>query len=265
MSDLFPQLIKKCSTCKTWRSVNSFSCDKTRKDGLQNKCKLCSKKHYQDNIEYYNEYNKQWKIQNPEYFKKHYQDNIEHYKKWNKRWRLDNKEYYEKYRKQYYQDNQEEINERNKQYYQENKEKVSECQKQWKLENPEYNKQWNLDNPEYAKQWRLDNPETSRGYVRKRRALKRQVSELYTKEDELKTLELFDHQCANCGSTDNLCIDHHYPLSRGHALSLENAVVLCKSCNSSKGNKLPGEFYEIGDRLYIEDKLRFYQGYQLEE
>ena len=33
------------------------------------------------------------------------------------------------------------------------------------------------------------------------------------------------------------------PLSAGYALEENNAVVLCRSCNSSKGIKQPEEFY----------------------
>lgn len=37
--------------------------------------------------------------------------------------------------------------------------------------------------------------------------------------------------------------DHHYPLSRGHGLMPDNAVLLCGSCNSFKKDKLPVDFY----------------------
>jgi len=72
---------------------------------------------------------------------------------------------------------------------------------------------------------------------------KRQVNEHYTDQDEVYTKELFNHKCFNCGTTEYLSVDHNYPLESGYALTRTNAVLLCVSCNSSKGAKLPEEFY----------------------
>ncbi|KKK48152.1 hypothetical protein LCGC14_3148020 [marine sediment metagenome] len=33
------------------------------------------------------------------------------------------------------------------------------------------------------------------------------------------------------------------PLSKGFALKINNATILCRPCNSKKGTKLPKEFY----------------------
>jgi 5-methylcytosine-specific restriction enzyme A len=43
--------------------------------------------------------------------------------------------------------------------------------------------------------------------------------------------------CADCGSTENLTGDHIRPLSRGGANMLTNVRVLCRSCNSARGNR----------------------------
>lgn len=45
--------------------------------------------------------------------------------------------------------------------------------------------------------------------------------------------------CALCGSTDRLAVDHVLPLTRGGTNDPKNLRVLCKSCNSKKGNSLP--------------------------
>lgn len=37
------------------------------------------------------------------------------------------------------------------------------------------------------------------------------------------------------------CVDHVVPESRGGPHHIDNFVLSCKSCNSRKGNKLPGE------------------------
>jgi len=79
--------------------------------------------------------------------------------------------------------------------------------------------------------------------ARRRRARKKMVNEKYTIEDHKYTMNLFNNQCACCGSKDNLCVDHWRPLSKGHPLSRKNAVILCRSCNASKGFKFPEECY----------------------
>lgn len=64
-----------------------------------------------------------------------------------------------------------------------------------------------------------------------------------TVDDIAAVRRRFQNRCFVCGAVDRLEIDHHYPLSLGHALSFNNAVLLCKSCNSSKNDRLPEDFY----------------------
>jgi len=49
---------------------------------------------------------------------------------------------------------------------------------------------------------------------------------------------LYEMPCYNCGSKENLSIDHIIPLSRGGSHSIGNLMTLCRTCNSSKGKKL---------------------------
>ncbi|WP_438291776.1 HNH endonuclease [Streptomyces sp. HUAS TT7] len=44
-------------------------------------------------------------------------------------------------------------------------------------------------------------------------------------------------QCSRCGSTRDLTGDHIIPLSKGGTSALSNIAVLCRRCNSSKGNR----------------------------
>lgn len=51
-----------------------------------------------------------------------------------------------------------------------------------------------------------------------------------------------DKKCCECGvklSWENFSIDHVDPHSRGGRSKLDNAALVCKSCNSSKGNRRP--------------------------
>jgi 5-methylcytosine-specific restriction endonuclease McrA len=48
--------------------------------------------------------------------------------------------------------------------------------------------------------------------------------------------------CSYCGKrSDDLTADHIIPLSRGGTHTLDNIVVVCRSCNSRKGERTLGE------------------------
>jgi hypothetical protein len=44
--------------------------------------------------------------------------------------------------------------------------------------------------------------------------------------------------CLECGTTDDLTLDHIHPWSKGGPDTFENLRVLCRSCNSSKGARV---------------------------
>lgn len=49
------------------------------------------------------------------------------------------------------------------------------------------------------------------------------------------------HQCAYCGSKENLTIDHVIPKSRGGKSSWDNLATCCFKCNNKKSDKTPKE------------------------
>lgn len=51
-----------------------------------------------------------------------------------------------------------------------------------------------------------------------------------------KIREEWNHQCAYCGSKDNLTIDHIVPRSRGGTDFTKNVVCCCNSCNHDKSH-----------------------------
>lgn len=77
----------------------------------------------------------------------------------------------------------------------------------------------------------------------RRRELARDLDASFSKDDVGEVYQRFGYQCFSCGSQDDLSIDHHRPLSAGYPLNKENAVLLCISCNASKRDQNPEEFY----------------------
>lgn len=122
------------------------------------------------------------------------------------------------------------------------REKIHECHKIWYGENKERklekNREWYKNNPDKRRK-------LGRDKARRRRERLAGVNQIFTKQMEDIVFEAFQDKCFNCGGTDRLCIDHHKPLVGGCALSLDNAVLLCIHCNSSKSDKRPEEFYSI--------------------
>ena len=82
--------------------LSEFAKSKFSKDGLQYKCKDCTKQYYQDNKEAIDEYRKQYDQDNKEskleHYKQYYQDNKESIAQY----RLDNKEDITEYQRQLY-------------------------------------------------------------------------------------------------------------------------------------------------------------------
>jgi hypothetical protein len=48
--------------------------------------------------------------------------------------------------------------------------------------------------------------------------------------------EKWNHQCAYCGSEENLTLDHITPRSKGGSNRATNVLCACKECNNSKGH-----------------------------
>ena len=116
------------------------------------------------------------------------------------------------------------------------------------------------DNLQRSRAWKKANPEKIRANSRKRRAMKENLEENFTPNDEKLIKMLFSDLCFKCHSSENLTIDHHYPLSGGNKLELDNAVLLCQSCNSKKHTKLPEEFYSESELNKLDSIHKFLKG-----
>ena len=66
--------------------------------------------------------------------------------------------------------------------------------------------------------------------------------------------EQWNHQCAYCGSEENLTIDHIIPQSKGGMDFTKNVVCCCHDCNQSKGHEYWKLWYVQQD-FYSEERF----------
>ena len=53
-----------------------------------------------------------------------------------------------------------------------------------------------------------------------------------------KVLKRDNYRCLECGSKDNLTVDHAIPKSKGGTNEMSNIITLCEKHNKRKGNRL---------------------------
>ena len=204
--------------------------------------------------------NKLYRENNPNKVKEWKEKNIKKIKDYNNDRYLKNKNVFLIRAKYYYRDNKDIIlqkrttkhprktKEERKAIY---KEKQKLLTKLWKVKNRNKNnelmKKWRERNKDkvkiYQKKYIKNNPLVAKALRLRRRDRAFMVNESITKSLINFVYNKFNSQCFKCHSVKSLSIDHHYPLSKGFALTINNAVLLCNSCNCSKGVKLPETFY----------------------
>jgi len=215
-------------------------------------------------------------------------DSKEYKRKYDLKYRKKNKDKIRKDKKRHYRKNKKRIKKRGKDYYNKNREKIIKRQKKYYLKNRAYilkyhkkyrEKNKKLINKKIAK-YRKKNKDKFKKYIkqylktkrgrstrergqRKRRATKLKVYENFLEEMVIATYLAFDDACFACRKKKDLCLDHFKPLSKGFALSLDNAIILCRSCNSKKRNKMPEDFFTKKQIKYakklMKDAVKIYK------
>jgi 5-methylcytosine-specific restriction endonuclease McrA len=108
--------------------------------------------------------------------------------------------------------------------------------------------------------WSLLSKRSHAGKSVLRNSRRKALGERFTKTERKLVLVKFSNRCFKCKATSQkgnpLQIDHHYPLSRGFKLTLDNAVVLCKRCNEAKGSSLPQEFYSTDELELLKERYK---------
>lgn len=94
-----------------------------------------------------------------------------------------------------------------------------------------------------------------RMYSAKRRSLQANapLNDL-TISDWLESLAHFNHRCAYCESEKHIEQDHVKPLSKGGSHTKTNIIPACRSCNSSKRQRLLENWYP-NQPFYEEDRM----------
>ena len=207
-----------CSHCHKWKPLLCFSKCKSRWDGLCHTCKNCKA------------------IQQTQYRKAHYEEYIQ---KRRTKYLTDIKgsDRQNEYVAKYLVEHKEEIAARRRAYKERNREEIRRKDKEYRKENSARLK-------EKGRQYRQTEGGklVNRLHVIKRRTMIKNLEFSLTKQDWLDILMDQNNHCAGCGTefSDKTTpeMDHIYPVSFGGATTKDNIQALCRSCNSSKGNKI---------------------------
>lgn len=237
--EILPAGTKRCWDCREILEANEdhFAKSRSSKDGLQGRCKKCSVAYRQRNRD---------RILKQK--KEHYRLNRETIRK------KQSDAYYEKHdefrakAKEYYVQNRLRIRQQQAEYRLrtlEQRNAYRQSRREWYLQ---YNRQYYQNNKEREslrkKQWHASHPENGRLNEQKRRLRKRNLIHQFSIEQWQFCLDYWNYKCAICGREDNLHADHWIPISSSSCPGtiIDNIIVLCISCNSSKHNKNPVEW-----------------------
>jgi len=197
------------------------------------------------------EYNRKWRIENPEYHKNYHQQHRAEILK-RQRERQQKPEAMAKkksYMREYRQRPEVKARAWKRRQKPEYKAKAIERGKNWRQENPDKVRKYYEKNPdkykESTKNWREENPEKRRVLNQKRKAIKHNANGSHAAK-EIETLR--NASMGYCVgyirkphyvSKENLTVDHIIPLSKGGSDDISNIQLLCKSCNCRKHDKIP--------------------------
>lgn len=65
------------------------------------------------------------------------------------------------------------------------------------------------------------------------------------------------NQCRECGSADNLTLDHIMPASKGGTSEISNLQLLCADCNNKKADLLPTDYEYPTSGEWVPNRMIF--------
>lgn len=208
---------RKAAERENWRRYREANREKRRER---------SRRYYAENREKARASTRRWEEANPDKRRESSQ-----------RWYHANRERALEKRREYHQNNREKIRQRKQAWYALNRERKLAKSKQWREANRERIH-------EMRKRWIAVNTFRQRDQHRRRNIRLAEVEQDFTPEDLRILRDYFEDRCLTCGCELNGKgqLDHWIPLMLGGATVRTNLVLLCKSCNLSKGAKLPDDF-----------------------
>lgn len=205
---------KVCTKCGIDKPLDEYYTLDTVKDGRHSECKVCNRKAA-----------RRWQKANPEKKRELNRD-------WARRSGYNITPGRRAYMRQYYKDNIERGREARRL-----------AQKRWRQNNPEEYKQ------KYLKANASDSGRArAKAGNRKRRAAKMGANENFTIKMDMFARAFWRDKCAVCGMPQSdegnkFPIDHWLPLEKGHALTMNTAVLMCPHHNGQKYNHMPEDVY----------------------
>lgn len=275
--------MKKCTKCGDPKAPAEFSKNSRSKDGLQSQCRYCRSLYYQRDKTRILQRQKERYEANKETIsarqRKYYQANrdkilvrVKEYEKKtgnHKRWLLNNADKVLAHSKQYHEDHREEERQKSLEAYRSDPEKHRNETASWRRRHPLHGRTYaarrRIEHPELVKlqsqRYQKAHPERSRYDQRRRKARKLAVNENFTPEQDSFVRTYWGNECAVCARTQQseekaLAIDHWYPLSKGHALTMGNAVLMCRSCNGHKKDRYPDQVFDAITVARIEAEMK---------
>jgi 5-methylcytosine-specific restriction endonuclease McrA len=137
-----------------------------------------------------------------------------------KAWRAKNKQHVTDYKRDYEAANPHIVKAQRQRTYQNNREAALERERKYRTENKQAYRAYQTA---YQKMVRRPNEKGAEGS--------------FTIKEWSFVCRTYNNRCVCCGSEEPLTIDHVKPLSKGGSNYIENIQPLCRSCNSSKGDK----------------------------
>jgi 5-methylcytosine-specific restriction endonuclease McrA len=138
------------------------------------------------------------------------------------------------------------------------REKYAEQNVHWREEHRQqlrdYTRQWEKEHPEKRKQWRENNPLKRREVKARYRSRKKQAWGEYNTADIERLYEKQGGECLYCGNPleQSFHVDHFIPLSKAGWNAPDNLALACHSCNTSKNDTLPYQWYAWNGRFPVE-------------
>ena len=164
------------------------------------------------------------------------------------RWASRNREYLRQKARAYRDENRESLRIKNVRYKRAHKKEGAAQHRAWRLKNKAHR-------DAYMKEWWSKNRNLKKAYDAKRR-MKRRLREgqAYIGDSRVdsiiaswKSQALFN--CYYCGFEcyrPQLHVEHVIPISKGGTHTVANVAKACGHCNQSKRDKMPSEFYVMG-------------------